>query len=109
MYGLSACTTGNGCFRKVNQSGATSPLPRSDAQWGQETAIDVDMVSAICPNCKILVVEANSRNIADLAASVNTAVNLGAFAVSNSYGTAETGLGGYAAFYNHPGVVITAG
>ncbi|MFN2462245.1 MAG: hypothetical protein ABR591_16450, partial [Candidatus Velthaea sp.] len=52
QYGLSACTTANGCFRKVNQSGGTS-YPRTDTGWDQEQALDVDMASAICPNCKI--------------------------------------------------------
>ena len=56
------------------------------------------MVSAICPNCHILLVEANSADEAiatsnpvqhsDLGASVDTAVNLGATEVSNSYGSA---------------------
>src|SRR5208282_6525309 len=27
QYGLAACTTANGCFKKVNQTGAASPLP----------------------------------------------------------------------------------
>ncbi len=55
-YGLPACTTANGCFKKVGQTG-TSTLPSNNASWGQETSLDVDMVSANCPNCKILVVE----------------------------------------------------
>ncbi len=67
------------------------------------------MVSAICPNCKILLVEANSATIADLGASVNEAVNLGALVVSNSYGgseySSETSSDSY---YYHPGVVVTA-
>ena len=67
------------------------------------------MVSAICPLCRILVVEANDRTIANLATAVNEAASMGAFAVSNSYALPEVGLGGYAAAYNHPGVVITAG
>src|SRR5437870_3071798 len=45
-FGLPACTTANGCFRKVNQNGATSPLPAANASWGQEIALDLDMASA---------------------------------------------------------------
>jgi hypothetical protein len=67
------------------------------------------MVSAICPNCSILLVEANSTELGDLGAAVDTAVSLGARAVSNSYGgyewSSETSVDAY---YNHSGVAITA-
>src|ERR1041384_2794133 len=54
-YGLPPCTTANGCFRKVNQTGGTLyPAPSPD--WGLEISLDLDMVSAICPNCHILLV-----------------------------------------------------
>src|SRR5450759_2329072 len=56
-YGLPPCTTANGCFRKVNQTGGTGPYP-ADLGWGEEIALDIEMVSATCPNCKILLVEA---------------------------------------------------
>ncbi len=109
QFGLPACTTANGCFRKVNQNGAASPLPTADAGWGGEIALDIDMVSAVCPNCKILLVEATSPTTANLGTAVNTAVSLGAKYVSNSYGGSE-----YSAetsdsnnFFNHPGVAIT--
>ena len=63
---LPACTTANGCFRKVNQNGGT-PLPRANGGWAQEISLDLDMASAMCPNCKILLVEANSNAFTDLA------------------------------------------
>ena len=34
--------------------------PRTNTGWGQENALDLDMASAMCPNCKILLVEATS-------------------------------------------------
>ena len=55
QFGLPACTTANGCFRKINQSGGTTP-PAANTGWGQEIALDIEMVSAICPQCKILLV-----------------------------------------------------
>src|SRR6266496_1399909 len=55
-YGLPACTTASGCFRKVNQSGRPHPLPPPDPGWAEEVALDLDMVSAACPNCSILLV-----------------------------------------------------
>ena len=90
QFGLPPCTTANGCFRKVNQNGGTSPLPAANAGWAAEIALDIDMVSAICPQCKILLVEANSPTIANLGTAVNTAVAQGAVAVSNSYGGSES-------------------
>ncbi len=60
-FGLPACTTANGCFAKVDQNGLTAPLPVTDSGWGLEIALDVDMASAICPNCKILLVEATEQ------------------------------------------------
>lgn len=109
-YGLPPCTTGNGCFSKVNQSGGGGPLPTANASWGQEIDLDLAMVSAACPSCKILLVEASNTSQTSLGTAVNTAVSLGASAVSNSYGGAESSseLQADAAYYNHPGVAITA-
>jgi hypothetical protein len=108
--GLPACTTANGCFRKVNQAGNASPLPTQDSNWGAEISLDVDMVSAICPNCGILLVEANSNSLNDLGSSVNTAASLGAKFISNSYGGGESANDPTSdtQFYNHPGVAVTA-
>jgi hypothetical protein len=109
QYGLSPCTTANGCFRKINQTGG-GLLPAPNPAWGEEIALDLDMVSASCPNCSILVVEANSSGMDDLGQSVNTAVSLGARYVSNSYGNSETYADPTydAEYFNHPGVVLTA-
>jgi hypothetical protein len=107
-YGLAPCTTANGCFSKVNERGAATPLP-ADVGWGVEEALDLDMVSAACPQCKILLVEADQPTGDDLGVSVDTAVKLGATEVSNSYGATESGLTpSDAAYYTHPGVAIVA-
>ncbi len=108
-YGLPPCTTANGCFRKINQNGGTS-YPSSDAGWAAEISLDLDMVSAVCPNCHILLVEGSSSYISDLGTGVNTAVKLGARFVSNSYGASESSADtSYdSQYYNHPGVAITA-
>src|SRR5581483_10405505 len=44
QFGLPACTTANGCFRKVSQTGGTTP-PKADAGWSSEIALDLQMVS----------------------------------------------------------------
>ncbi len=109
QYGLPACTTANGCFHKVDQSGGTN-YPSADPGWAGEISLDLDMVSAVCPQCHILLVEAASPSLADLGTAVNKAVSLGARYVSNSYGgaenPAETSLDNQ--YFNHPGVAITA-
>jgi Ricin-type beta-trefoil lectin domain len=111
-YGLPACTTANGCFEKVNENGKATPLPGASGQsgWATEVSLDLDMVSATCPNCHILLVEANSNGTDDLGTGVDSAVALGAGYVSNSYGGAEiSGEQGYDALYfDHPGVAVTA-
>jgi hypothetical protein len=112
QYGLPACTQASGCFQVVNEKGRASPLP-SDAAgtgWDVEESLDVDMVSAACPNCKIILVEANSTNLSDLGTGVDAAVSLGADYVSNSYAsTAEDpSETSYDQYYDHPGVVIAA-
>lgn len=109
QFGLPPCTTANGCFRKVNQRGVAGSYPRPDAGWALEISLDVDMVSAICPNCRILLVEADDNSLTSLGSAVNTAARLGANAISNSYGGNE--FGGETrlqSYFNHPGVAITA-
>jgi hypothetical protein len=88
-FGLSPCTTANGCFRKVGESGTASLAPTDTTGWAVETALDIEMVSAACPNCTILLVEANTQNLSDLVTANRTAVNLGATYISNSWGIPE--------------------
>ncbi len=109
-FKLPACTTANGCFRKANQSGQANPLPRTDTGWAGEISLDLDMVSAICPSCDILLIEASNSSTTNLGTAVNTAVNLGAKFVSNSYGGPEDDSENRddTSYFNHPGVVITA-
>jgi subtilase family serine protease len=108
-YGLPACTTANGCFRKVNQTGQAAPLPGVDGGWAIEISLDLDAVSAACPSCHILLVESDTASPFDAGIAEDTAVALGAVAVSNSYSIAEgSDVLGLAGHYDHPGVAITA-
>lgn len=108
-FGLAPCTRENGCFQKVDEQGGKH-YPSPDAGWAWEISLDLDMVSAICPNCHILLAEAKRATSDDLGRSVDTAVHLGATIVSNSYGIQETAqiVRENAHYYNHPGVIITA-
>lgn len=106
-FGLPACTSQNGCFRKVNERGETRKYPHPSKAWEQEISLDVEMVSAVCPRCPILLVEADTPSIDDLGTSVDTAVRLGARVVSNSYYADEwPGETAEDVHYHHPGVAI---
>ncbi|MFF7953438.1 putative Ig domain-containing protein [Streptomyces griseorubiginosus] len=109
QYGLSACTKANGCFKQVSQTGSTTSLPTNDTGWAGEEALDIDMVSAVCPNCNITLVEANSANDTDLGIAENEAVSLGAKIVSNSWGGSEASsqTSEDTSYFKHPGVAIT--
>ncbi|MFF4898331.1 putative Ig domain-containing protein [Streptomyces sp. NPDC001068] len=109
QFGLSACTKANGCFKQVSQTGSTTSLPTNDSGWAGEEALDIDMVSAVCPNCNIILVEANSANDTDLGTAENEAVALGAKFVSNSWGGSESSsqTGEDTSYFKHPGVAIT--
>ncbi|HEY1656416.1 MAG TPA: S53 family peptidase [Candidatus Tumulicola sp.] len=106
QFGLPVCTTKNKCFKKVNEQGKKSPLPRADANASGEISLDLDMASAICPNCKIVLVEANGPFDNDLNTAEDTAVRLGADAVNNSWGGGEEGATN--SHFDHPGTMIVA-
>jgi subtilase family serine protease len=106
-FGLPPCTTANGCFTKADEDGGTS-YPPADGGWAEEISLDLDMVSATCPSCHILLVEASTASMAHLGKAVDTAVELGAVAVSNSYGGPDAKDSTYGRFFHHPGVAITA-
>ncbi|MFG3287893.1 putative Ig domain-containing protein [Streptomyces sp. NPDC048179] len=109
QYGLSACTVANGCFKQVSQTGSTTSLPSNDSGWAGEEALDIDMVSAVCPNCNIILVEASSATDSDLGTAENEAVALGAKFVSNSWGGSESSsqTSEDTSYFKHPGVAIT--
>jgi subtilase family serine protease len=108
-YGLPSCTTANGCFRKVGQYGGTS-YPRADQGWALEISLDVQVAHAVCPNCRILLVEANNALVSNLLKAEDLATKH-ANVVSNSWGGGES-LFETSSFYdghfNRPGVPITA-
>jgi len=107
-FGLSDCSSSNGCFRKINQQGLTASFPGANSGWDEEISLDADMVSAVCPKCKILLIEANSPSFDDLGAAVDKAVSLGAMVISNSYyGPEWSGETAYDVHYHHSGVAIT--
>jgi YVTN family beta-propeller protein len=108
-YGLATCSTANGCLTVVNQTGGPT-LPADDTTgWSVEESLDVETVHSVCEECRIVLVEANSAEISDLAAANEEAYELGATEVSNSWGGVEdTSDTTYESDFDHPGVVVTA-
>ena len=99
-------------FQKVNQNGQTSPLPAAapaSDDWTLEESLDLDMASAICPLCNIVLVEAQDDVSNGLYVAENTAATMAGY-ISNSWGGSESSsdIGLDSSNFNHPGVVITA-
>jgi subtilase family serine protease len=88
-YSLSECTESNKCFKKVNQSGVVGSYPANSTEWSIEMSLDLDMVSAICPECHILLVEATSNSYKNLETAENEAATLKATEISDSWGGPE--------------------
>jgi hypothetical protein len=119
-FGLPACGSSGqaGCLKVYNQAGtslagtdppAAPPQQPSNTNWVSETSLDVEMVSAICPNCAIDLIESNDDSLPNLGTAEDTAVSKGAKFVSNSWSNPDyPGESAYDAYFNHPGVVITA-
>src|SRR5258706_1055664 len=107
-YGLLSCTRANGCLTIVNQNGSSN-LPKTvNGSWSLEASLDVEVTHEMCQTCKILLVEASSPTMLNLATGVNAAAKLGATAISNSYGGSEWSSETlYDSYFNHPGIAIT--
>jgi subtilase family serine protease len=105
-FGLPACTRKTGCLKIVNQNGRASHLPRANADWAGEESLDLDMVSAVCPHCRILLVEANNSMTRAMGTAERTAARRARF-VSNSWsGGNFRGEQRFNRDFNHPGHVI---
>jgi subtilase family serine protease len=103
QFGLPACTTANGCFRKVNQSGGTS-MPKADPGWALEISLDIQWAHAIAPGAKILLVEASTNSFANMLAAEDYAKTHAQY-VSNSWGGSEfSGEASYDSHFVQPGV-----
>jgi subtilase family serine protease len=103
QFGLPPCTTANGCFKKVNQTGGTK-LPRADSGWALEISLDIQWAHAIAPGAKILLVEATTNSFTNLLAAEDYAKTHAQY-VSNSWGASEfSGESQYDSHFSQPGV-----
>ena len=107
FYNLPKCTIKNGCLTVIGQDGGKPPTD-VDPNWDLEQALDLDMVSAVCPDCKILMVESDNNSFRNRGAAVNQAAKTkGVVAISNSYGADGADIKNRAD-YDHPGIAVTA-
>jgi subtilase family serine protease len=103
QYGLPACTTANGCFAKVNQTGGAN-YPRTNTGWALEISLDIQWAHAIAPGAKILLVEASSNSFTNLLAAEDYAKTQAQY-VSNSWGSSEfSGENAYDSHFVQSGV-----
>jgi subtilase family serine protease len=106
-FGLPACTTSNGCFRKVNQTGGTR-YPRADSGWALEISLDVQWAHAIAPGAHILLVEASTNSFSNLLKAEDYAASHANY-VSNSWGANEfSSESSYDSHFTHAGVSFFA-
>jgi subtilase family serine protease len=109
QYGLPPCTSASGCFTKLNQKGQTDHYPAPDQGWGVEASLDLQMISATCPTCHIVLVEANQPTDKPFFRAEQTAVDAGATVTNHSFGRIElTGAETDASNYDHDGVTAVA-
>lgn len=109
-FHLPPCTTANGCFRKINQNGGSTPPPLTDPGWATETAVDIEAVSAACPRCRILLVEADTNSLNNMLTAVTQARTQGAKFISMSWGLPEDPgqLTLDQTYFNFPGIAFVA-
>ncbi|HWA92737.1 MAG TPA: hypothetical protein VG889_22075 [Rhizomicrobium sp.] len=108
-FGLPECTTANGCFKTFNQHGRQQDYRKQDVSWGIVSALMLDMASAMCPNCRLWLVEARDNYANHLARAVDTAAALGAHVIAIDYvGVANEQSYALDRHYTHSGVAVVA-
>jgi hypothetical protein len=105
---ITACTEANGCFKKLNQKGENKNYPSNSVTWSVEISLDLDMASAVCPECHIDLVEANKEGN-ELDVAEEEAASLKPAVISNSWGRAEESAQTERdVYFHHPGIPVVA-
>jgi subtilase family serine protease len=108
QFHLPPCTTSDGCLKIVNENGGAPPV-KTDAGWDFEQALDLDAASAICPKCKLLLVEGRNQKTVTLYTGARTAARAGVTLVSMSFVQLETTVNNDAYFISGPTYVGGSG
>jgi len=105
-FRLRPCAEASGCLRVVNEYGGTT-LPAANPAWATVDSVALDVISALCPRCRLLLVEAKSNGLTDLGIAEDTAVGQGARFVFNGWdGIEALDENDFAHYFNHPGLAI---
>ncbi|HTZ64735.1 MAG TPA: hypothetical protein VMB51_11585 [Solirubrobacteraceae bacterium] len=80
---LPECSKEHECFRQLNEKG--EPHKPTSTGWSGEISLDLDMVSAACPECHIVLLEAANEERGLLEADETAVKKVGAAAVTNSW------------------------
>lgn len=109
-YGFPDCTTASGCFKQVDKSGnAISPSRSSGTTTSlQESAADLELISAMCPNCKLILADSDSGYTRDLNVLMNRLKIAGANIVSISLAGPEQGNQPYEAGFSQANLPVLA-
>jgi hypothetical protein len=111
-FGLPACTTANGCFRRLNAKGEPGPYPGPDisgGQWVTESALGTEIVHAVCQSCKVLLVEADTDTKSDVSAAIAAAAHAGATVIVTAFTSTEDTIDSdWALDYLQPRAAIVA-
>ncbi len=105
QYGLPACTTANGCFMKVDEHGGTSYPAAGTSEV--EQALDMEMVSASCPGCKVMLIEGGDMDVA-LATVIAKGASAFSFSVLLGFGGSTGSVCSSLGFNNDSGLLVTA-
>jgi hypothetical protein len=130
QFGIVPCRKSTGCLRVRNFDGGPQRQPATsdfgklvEEETSLETALDLDMASAACPRCRLILMQVpwqdallgtpaqTHRAQRHFAAAVKTAKRLGADSVSISYGLLSDAYGTTgppAHAMNIPGLAVTS-
>lgn len=108
---LPACPVGS-CITSINENGGSKlPGDTTNGAWRFETDLDVQVISAVCPQCRILIVAADDGSVHSMVQAAQAAVAAGARWVSMSFGIPGDGTGDVVngkSVFDNPNVIFTA-
>ncbi|MET8870340.1 hypothetical protein ABZW11_46015 [Nonomuraea sp. NPDC004580] len=106
--GMPPCDADFPCFKKINQRGGDTP-PAPSPAWAVHSSVGLQLAAAACPNCKLLLVQADDPSLASMAAAVDQAAAQGVTAVVPMWGVAEyDGQNALAARFDHAPTTVVA-
>jgi hypothetical protein len=111
-YDLPPCTTADGCLRKLNEKGASSPLPPKDlsgGKWITESSLGIEVAHGVCQSCRIILMEVDTPENSDFSQTVAAAAKAGATVIVTTFTPPEIpGDSAYVLDYTNAHAVVVA-